>query len=99
MFEYLKVFLIKVLLIIDELAVSHLETFALVNSYLIWLENLAEQGKNISLNAYGYRYALLDLARVWSKGCIAALQRKSRKGYANVVRNQVLDLKLLHCIN
>ena len=73
----------------NELAVSHFETFALVNSYLIMLENLAEAGKNIKLKKYGYKYALFALARHWSKGCISALKRQNRKGVANRIRNTV----------
>ncbi len=74
-----------------ELAVSQLETFGLINPYLVMLENLGAQGKSIKLNRYRYRYALLELCRNWSKRCIASWKekRRQRSGMTNRVRNAV----------
>ena len=72
-----------------ELAVSQLATFAFVNSFLIMLENLHAQGENIKLRKYSYKSALIELAREWSKECIATWERPQRANFTARIRQTV----------
>ena len=62
-----------------EIGWSELETYALINPEIVYLNQEASKGAKMNVKKYSSRYLRLELIRTWGKRCMRHYYGKKRK--------------------